>query len=199
MHHPLLNEFFTAGTFLLFLFLSISVKVPNVVFSFQFLFSFIFAFFPFIAQSPQLPSTGFSSLLMSGESKCWSNAVGSSLLPISSDLGHSTKPRVPGTGGVILYQAWNWESHLQGWMKFLEISGPEQSFTLPNCRLCNKILLSWVSILKFEYRILSLLSFTIECAIKYSNFISVIAFQGEERGMFLNKHFKKLFGIEESQ
>lgn len=105
MHHPLLDEFFTAGTFLLFLFLSISVKVPNVVFSFQFLFSFIFACFPFIAQSPQLPSTGFSSLLMSGESKSWSNAVGSSLLPISSDLGHSTKPRVPGTGGVILYQA----------------------------------------------------------------------------------------------
>lgn len=69
MHHPLLDEFFTAGTFLLFLFLSISVKVPNVVFSFQFLISFLFAFFPFIAQIPQLPSIGFSSLLMSGESK----------------------------------------------------------------------------------------------------------------------------------
>lgn len=65
MHHPLLDEFFTAGTFLL----SISVKVPNVVFSFQFLISFLFAFFPFIAQIPQLPSIGFSSLLMSGESK----------------------------------------------------------------------------------------------------------------------------------
>lgn len=103
MHHPLLAGFFTAGT-LLFLFLSISSKVPNVVFSFQFLFSFLFTLFPYIAQSPQLPSTGLSSLLMSGESKSWSNAVGSSLLPMSSGLGHSMNPRILGTAGVILYQ-----------------------------------------------------------------------------------------------
>jgi len=57
------------------------------------------------------------------------------LLPIGSDLGHGTKTKVPGTGAVVLYQARNQESYLQGWLKFLEISGQEPSFTLPNYRL----------------------------------------------------------------
>lgn len=77
----------------------------SFLFSIPFFFSFCFLYLH--TQSPQLPSTGFLSLLISGESKSWSNAVGHSLLPSSTDLGHRAKSRVPGTGGVILYQAWN--------------------------------------------------------------------------------------------
>jgi len=77
MHRPLFDEFFTAGTFLLFLFLSVSAKVPNLAFFSVFRGFFSFSFFPFLTQSPQLQSIGLSPLPMSGVTKSWCNAVGS--------------------------------------------------------------------------------------------------------------------------
>lgn len=101
---------FHSRDFLLFLFLSVSVKAPNLAFfSLHNSLSFFFFFLLSLLNSESPIANHWVTIF----ADVWSDqeleqcSRWQSFLPIGSDLGHSsTKPRVPGTGGVALYQAW---------------------------------------------------------------------------------------------
>lgn len=91
MHRPLLDEFFTGETFFI---VSILVSIcQGTELSFLFSFQFFCFFFFHLTQRPPFPCAGLSSLLLSGMTKSWSNAVRDSALFWQSTQGQAKNSR----------------------------------------------------------------------------------------------------------